>query len=1061
MKLGEFINNHKKNTKVILASKVSVGNALIRTCNLREGLPCFNIIAKTPFDIAKEIMDSVCEERMQTVSPESSVYLMMNVLQKMNSELFPKSTLTLGTAREVLNRVNEIRENGVTEEYLQEIQKKGKIAELNRILVEYERKLTDDKLYDRCRIISQATEVCEEKDVTKLVPYLKGAAYGDLESNRWSTVERKFIKALSEGTTDTENNIETIELPSLSEEKAGAGLSFCKARGMTNEVRHVARRIKGIAQNESYGTVSLYHSSPEYINVIKAVFDAEKIPYCVTEGNPTKELHLTQFFIALLDSAEKDFSYELLENVVRNKVITFDNVLKKRAMEANNGSMNESDSDEGEGESIGEAELTENDREKIISEIAEEEEPAKRDTVKVNPIRGYRRALSAGIGWGKDRYVKYYERVVNDEKAEENAKVFARFLYDFVEVFDNELSIGEIYRRLWEFVQEYTYSQNPEKMVLNKALYEKRNELMLIDSDEYTLQEKIAFIRDVIENMKVEDGIEKAGAVCIYPLRDFFVMERKHNFLVGMSATAFSVDDKQSPLLLDEEKKKYVKGAGEINSPVEIASANFERLSADVKKSLRTRAGNADVMISYSYYDSVNLRDGSPSVFFIELSNEAGEIGEALGYTNEPYVLKNDIHLSVKDIEESVKARAEIIESMRAEKQKRKGNKQQDEKEQGEKSKGQETVKKEFSMSASGIQTLLSCPLSYYYLYIRSLWIDEHMTPKGHEWLNARNKGNICHYAMDKYMSEAKNPASGIETAVFDKAYAEALSQIEKQQPAFSEEVKKRETTFYKEKIRQYLEFLCASWEKDLAMGKEWKVIGCEIPFGKNDEEGKLKPVFRGEKCEILLNGSIDRADGYMNQDGKLMLRIVDYKTGKKEKKLKEILHGVQIQHYLYAMALRDYLESDAGKARCRELFGKEYTDYEFEWVGYTFPYEEKDEDRSINVLELLVDEASDGQENETKPKGMKERITVLPEKVTKQLDDIIGNMQADNEDVIPGIMDGLIHEKRKERKGEDDKNPGDEMLLSKFCGEAYCKYIPICRNWVGYTEMDTEEDEQ
>ena len=47
---------------------------------------------------------------------------------------------------------------------------------------------------------------------------------------------------------------------------------------------------------------------------------------------------------------------------------------------------------------------------------------------------------------------------------EENEKVFAGFLYDFVNVFDDKFSIGEIYRKLWEFVQLYTYAVNPETL---------------------------------------------------------------------------------------------------------------------------------------------------------------------------------------------------------------------------------------------------------------------------------------------------------------------------------------------------------------------------------------------------------------------------------------------------------------------------------------------------------------------------------------------------------------------------------------------------------------------
>ncbi|MCR4589399.1 MAG: PD-(D/E)XK nuclease family protein [Lachnospiraceae bacterium] len=1049
MRLSELITENPRNTKIILANKDSTGNALIRQCNLRSGTASFNIIAKTPAGIAKEIVDALSEEPVKLLSPDSSVYLMMNVLKDQKSAMFPESTITIGTTKEVLRCINELRENGVTEAYEKEAVNKGKIQELNLILNAYEKNLSDNNMYDRNRILRAAAVFCKEKKegVVKRVPYLYGAVFGITEAGRWTTAEKDFLDALLSASESSGGKRYTVGFP---EEESDAGISFYKARGIANEVRFAAEKMKKIAENESFGTISLYHSAPEYINFIKAVLDEERIPYCVSGGNPAKELHLAEFIISILDAAERDFSYELLEKAVRNRVITFDNVLKD-------------DQDEDDETSEDVSGMTEAE---IADQIAEctEKENAKRDSVRINPIRGYRHALSAGIGWGRKRYQTYYNRITNDSKAEENTKVFAGFLYDFVSVFDEQFSVGEIFRRLLEFVRRYTYARNPEKAILNNVLYEKCSDLMLIDSSGYSLKEKISFIRDIIENIKVEDVTEKEDAVCIYPLGDLFVMERKHNFMLGMSAAGFCGDDRQSPLLLDEEKKVYIKGADEDDSPVEMATKSYERLSDNVKKSLRTRIPDSDVCISYSYYDSIALRDSSPSVFFIEIS-DGKNIEEAPGYLEASYIIKDDIRVSVKELNESVKERAEEIEKKREEKRKKTegdlGNEAADE----ENAAGTDT-KKEFGLSASGIQTLLHCPLMYYYQYTKYLRIDDPVTPKGHEWLDARNRGNLCHFTMEKYMKGAKDPAAGIEQPLFDDAYDRSLKEVEAEQPAFSDEIKDREAKLYKEKIEIYIKFLADKWAEDMKEGKAWKVIGCEIPFGKNDETGSLKPFLSGktesgEDYRIYLNGSIDRADGYMGEDGKLMLRIIDYKTGKKDSKEEEIKLDVQIQHYLYAKALRDYIESDQGKERIRTLFGRDYEDYDFEWVGYTFPFEEKDENRLLNAMEMLPYYFSDDPEDGDELIRDKDSIVTLPERIMKQLSDIIGNMLTGKEDLISGRMDELIHDKRKERKEDNDRTAGNEMLLSKFCEKNYCKYKAICRNWVGYAEKDAEGDEE
>ena len=1054
MRLKEFVETNKRNTKILLTNKVSVGNAVIRQCNLREGVASFNIIAKTPFDLAKEILDGTAGDTIHYVSPESSVYLMLNVLQKQKSKMFPESTLTIGTAGELLLRINELRENGVTSAYKEEISKEGKIRELDQILKAYEQTLANEKLYDRCRVLQEGTAFCKEnpEKVIWRIPYLKGAVFGSLSTNRWTTVEKQFIETISHAAGGQKHPVETIDFLCAENRK---NWSFYMARGMENEIRYAAEKIKTIAEKENYGTVSVYYSSPEYSNFLKAVFDAEKIPYSLSSGRSAKELHLTQFFISLLESAEKDFSYELLEKVVRNRVITFDNVLKEKSDPEKYVSEPESE----EGRTIATDIPAEAEIAKEIAELSEEEEDENsktmQDTVKVNPIRGYRRALSAGIGWGKERYFQYYRNRMQDPKAEENEKIFAAFLRDYAEVFDDNLSIGEMYRKLWEFVTRYTYARNPEKTVLNQALSEKWNELMLIDSSRYSLQEKIAFLRDMMENMKVADQTAVAEAVNIQPMKDLFVMERKHNFMMGLSATAFSADDKQSPILLDEEKKKYVIGADDKESAVEIASRNYEYMEEDVMNSLRTAAGDAEVYFSYSYYDSINLRDGSPSVLFIKLS-DGNEKVKAPGYNEASYIVTEDIVLSVGTLAESIKNRAEEIERKREEKNKKR--------KASVKTADivRKTEKEKFSLSASGIQTLLGCPLMYYYQYTKGLRIDDHMKPEGHVWMDVRNKGNICHYTMERYMKKVTDPASGLDEKIFNDVYEESLKLIERQQPAFSAEIKEREKNDYRNKIRRYIEFESNLWKKDLENGKSWKVIGCELPFGKMDETGELHPLYRGRtigaegeqeerEYEIFLNGSVDRVDGYMDEDGILQIRIIDYKTGKKENKKKEIEHRVQIQHYVYAIAVSEYLKSDPGKKKCRELFGRDYKDFNFAWVGYTFPYAEKEEEFLLNVLEKKEETMDSEPEEEI-------IITELPAQITEQIDGVIGNLQTSREDLIANVMENLIQEKRKDRN--EDKNKV-LMPLKNYCDENYCKYKEICRKWVDYTEPDDEGDEE
>jgi ATP-dependent helicase/nuclease subunit B len=56
----------------------------------------------------------------------------------------------------------------------------------------------------------------------------------------------------------------------------------------------------------------------------------------------------------------------------------------------------------------------------------------------------------------------------------------------------------------------------------------------------------------------------------------------------------------------------------------------------------------------------------------------------------------------------------------------------------------------------------------------------------------------------------------------------------------------------------------------------------------------------------LSLRGSIDRVDGW-EHDGKLFLRVIDYKTGKKSFGLSEIVCGRDMQMLIYLFALQKH----------------------------------------------------------------------------------------------------------------------------------------------------------
>ena len=84
-----------------------------------------------------------------------------------------------------------------------------------------------------------------------------------------------------------------------------------------------------------------------------------------------------------------------------------------------------------------------------------------------------------------------------------------------------------------------------------------------------------------------------------------------------------------------------------------------------------------------------------------------------------------------------------------------------------------------------------------------------------------------------------------------------------------------------------------------------------ELDFGGSTE---LPPVELGEGSEnVTLTGIADRVDGWLHE-GRLYLRVVDYKTGRKEFSLSDIYYGMNLQMLMYLFALEKGGEGKYGK---------------------------------------------------------------------------------------------------------------------------------------------------
>jgi len=213
-----------------------------------------------------------------------------------------------------------------------------------------------------------------------------------------------------------------------------------------------------------------------------------------------------------------------------------------------------------------------------------------------------------------------------------------------------------------------------------------------------------------------------------------------------------------------------------------------------------------------------------------------------------------------------------------------------------------------------------------------------------------------------------------------------------------------------------------------------------ELSFG--DRKDLPAVVISEPDAELRIGGKVDRVDGWV-KDGRLYLRVVDYKSGKKSFDLSAVKMGLDIQMLLYLFALKK-----EGKAR----FGQE-----IEPAGVLYlpardgilpaprniPAEElqrmREKELRRSGLLLAEPEVLQAMEHEslTEPR-------YLPVRVDRQGNLTGGIASAERLGKLGGYVESLLHRIAQEvRQGNIDADPWCRSEDDRFC--QYCGWADAC----------------
>ena len=212
-----------------------------------------------------------------------------------------------------------------------------------------------------------------------------------------------------------------------------------------------------------------------------------------------------------------------------------------------------------------------------------------------------------------------------------------------------------------------------------------------------------------------------------------------------------------------------------------------------------------------------------------------------------------------------------------------------------------------------------------------------------------------------------------------------------------------------------------------------------ELNFG---DEKNIPPMVIGEgEASLTLTGIADRVDGWVH-DGKLYLRVVDYKTGKKEFTLSDVWYGMNLQMLLYLFTLEKFGEQRYGMevvpagvlyvpAFHKNVVGKEnLTDEEIA------AQQQKKHLRSGLLLhdEAVLQAMEAGSEYEFLPIAVKKRGSSVPDALAtaQQLGVLAGHIEQTLQKLAAELGSGSIA-----------AAPSFKNAQNNAC--AYCAYKEMC----------------
>lgn len=209
-------------------------------------------------------------------------------------------------------------------------------------------------------------------------------------------------------------------------------------------------------------------------------------------------------------------------------------------------------------------------------------------------------------------------------------------------------------------------------------------------------------------------------------------------------------------------------------------------------------------------------------------------------------------------------------------------------------------------MSASRMDKYKSCHFSYFMRY------GLQAQPRRNAGFDAPEYGTFVHYVLEHVLRDGgwKKAEGNVDSAKLRQLTRLAVERYVREELGGLEHQTARFRYLF-HRLLDGVDQVVNNVVQELAVSL-FEPIAFELGFGRNKDLPAVE--LEQDGVTISMTGFVDRVDGW-EQDGKLYLRVVDYKTGSKSFDLTEVRNGMGLQMLLYLFTLQQ---------KGSELFGKE-----------------------------------------------------------------------------------------------------------------------------------------